>query len=167
MAPEEPKKHAPRGPARFLVSRISSAGVLTWLSILCALAMAILWGWFHHHPLLIYAGGYRNTYWVKPLQQVEDPLDTLPHGVGFAWGDSNDEMTEPVVVPYLLLAGIVPALALGRWVLVRLRSEVLVEQGCCGKCGYSLTGNVSGVCPECGWKAGLLSPCFVKRASKE
>jgi hypothetical protein len=22
----------------------------------------------------------------------------------------------------------------------------------CGKCGYNLTGNVSGICPECGWK---------------
>ena len=23
-------------------------------------------------------------------------------------------------------------------------------RGCCGKCGYNLTGNVSGKCPECG-----------------
>jgi len=22
--------------------------------------------------------------------------------------------------------------------------------GCCKKCGYNLTGNVSGICPECG-----------------
>lgn len=22
----------------------------------------------------------------------------------------------------------------------------------CGQCGYDLTGNVSGICPECGWK---------------
>jgi hypothetical protein len=22
----------------------------------------------------------------------------------------------------------------------------------CGQCGYDLTGNVSGVCPECGWR---------------
>jgi hypothetical protein len=22
----------------------------------------------------------------------------------------------------------------------------------CGQCGYNLTGNVSGICPECGWK---------------
>lgn len=25
------------------------------------------------------------------------------------------------------------------------------EAGFCGRCGYDLTGNVSGVCPECGW----------------
>jgi len=26
------------------------------------------------------------------------------------------------------------------------------EPGFCGRCGYDLTGNISGVCPECGWK---------------
>jgi uncharacterized paraquat-inducible protein A len=26
------------------------------------------------------------------------------------------------------------------------------EPGFCSRCGYNLTGNVSGVCPECGWK---------------
>ncbi len=26
------------------------------------------------------------------------------------------------------------------------------DPGHCGQCGYDLTGNVSGVCPECGWK---------------
>jgi rubrerythrin len=27
--------------------------------------------------------------------------------------------------------------------------------GHCQKCGYNLTGNVSGVCPECGEKASV------------
>jgi len=27
-----------------------------------------------------------------------------------------------------------------------------LDPGCCGRCGYDLTGNVSGVCPDCGWK---------------
>ena len=31
-----------------------------------------------------------------------------------------------------------------RWAYRRLR-------GLCQRCGYDLTGNVSGVCPECGW----------------
>lgn len=25
------------------------------------------------------------------------------------------------------------------------------DSGHCGQCGYDLTGNVSGICPECGW----------------
>jgi ribosomal protein S27AE len=28
----------------------------------------------------------------------------------------------------------------------------LVREPLCGSCGYNLTGNVSGICPECGWK---------------
>ena len=28
------------------------------------------------------------------------------------------------------------------------------RQGLCARCGYDLTGNVSGVCPECGTRAG-------------
>lgn len=30
------------------------------------------------------------------------------------------------------------------------RQRRRIEQGLCVRCGYSLTGNVSGVCPECG-----------------
>ena len=26
------------------------------------------------------------------------------------------------------------------------------DSGCCGRCDYDLTGNESGVCPECGWQ---------------
>ena len=36
---------------------------------------------------------------------------------------------------------------MGRWVA---RREALQSQGRCVACGYNLTGNVSGVCPECG-----------------
>jgi len=27
-----------------------------------------------------------------------------------------------------------------------------MDRGHCGQCGYDLTGNVSGACPECGWQ---------------
>jgi hypothetical protein len=29
-------------------------------------------------------------------------------------------------------------------------SRVLPQAGCCTRCGYNLTGNTTGVCPECG-----------------
>jgi hypothetical protein len=38
-------------------------------------------------------------------------------------------------------------------VLRRLKSGEQVNHPLCRKCGYSLTGNVSGVCPECGAEA--------------
>ncbi|HOJ54604.1 MAG TPA: hypothetical protein PK184_09890 [Phycisphaerae bacterium] len=62
---------------------------------------------------------------------------------------------------YLLLMAVA---IMGTWVVVRLavlwvirsfvRQVVLQTGSLCRGCGYDLTGNVSGVCPECGL-AGL------------
>jgi hypothetical protein len=50
-----------------------------------------------------------------------------------------------ILLPFwlLLAVGVVPTARL--W----LRNGPY-PRGCCHKCGYNLTGNVSGVCPECG-----------------
>jgi hypothetical protein len=53
----------------------------------------------------------------------------------------------PCWMPSLLLAGY-PAITFARWRARRRRRRA----GRCAKCGYDLTGNVSGVCPECGNK---------------
>ena len=47
----------------------------------------------------------------------------------------------------LLLFGIYPAIAFIRGPLRRHRRR---KKGLCLKCGYNLTGNESGICPECG-----------------
>ena len=49
-----------------------------------------------------------------------------------------------------LAAGFVLA---GVWFVLSAKAEVPAERrkrGLCPSCGYDLTGNVSGVCPECG-----------------
>jgi hypothetical protein len=43
-----------------------------------------------------------------------------------------------------LLLAVLPLI----WIIRRLRQRPKV--GCCTACGYNLTGNTSGVCPECG-----------------
>jgi hypothetical protein len=40
------------------------------------------------------------------------------------------------------------------WVRRRIRNRVRGRRGFCPRCSYDLTGNVSGVCPECGVKIG-------------
>jgi len=50
----------------------------------------------------------------------------------------------PLWIPFLLFA--IPTVYL--WWIDRRR----IPPGHCQKCGYNLTGNVSGVCPECGEK---------------
>ncbi len=33
-----------------------------------------------------------------------------------------------------------------------IAENYIMDRGHCGRCGYDLTGNVSGICPECGWR---------------
>jgi len=43
----------------------------------------------------------------------------------------------------------------------------LHRRGLCVKCGYNLTGNVSGVCPECGGKVPIINPRFARGSSNQ
>jgi len=52
------------------------------------------------------------------------------------------EVTVPLWIPLALVG--VPTIWLGR------RERRLARVGCCAACGYNLTGNTSGRCPECG-----------------
>lgn len=51
-----------------------------------------------------------------------------------------------VLMGLVLAAAVVPTVRAWRWTTLDER-EI---EGRCLKCGYDLTGNVSGVCPECG-----------------
>jgi hypothetical protein len=63
------------------------------------------------------------------------------------WGRIlSRSFTMPLWAPPLLFA-IYPAIAFIRGPLRRWRRH---KKGLCLRCGYDLTGNVSGVCPECG-----------------
>jgi hypothetical protein len=51
------------------------------------------------------------------------------------------------------VAFMVAAAGFAGWVLIdrpHVRTEGRKAKGLCVRCGYDLTGNVSGVCPECG-----------------
>jgi hypothetical protein len=54
-----------------------------------------------------------------------------------------------VFMPFWLFAVITAALPL-RWLALRLRQRAQNRDGYCASCGYNLTGNVTGICPECG-----------------
>ena len=60
----------------------------------------------------------------------------------------------PVVVNIPFFVGLVVCPILFKRKITRLLWRQLAEYGvpCCIACGYNLTGNVSGVCPECGTK---------------
>ena len=53
----------------------------------------------------------------------------------------------------VVLVLVLPVLIFSRWAKARYRSK----RSTCLACGYNLTGNTSGVCPECGTTIGLKS----------
>jgi hypothetical protein len=55
----------------------------------------------------------------------------------------------PHAVP-VALAGVLPAAVLARAAGRNVRRRFRRRHGLCTHCGYDLTGNVTGVCPECG-----------------
>jgi hypothetical protein len=83
-----------------------------------------------------------HSYW------KHHPLELLGH---FHWGSigaGTPGAVRRMVLPawlFLLMFAVSPVLWWLRW---RLQHRPPV--GCCTSCGYNLTGNVSGVCPECG-----------------
>ena len=61
--------------------------------------------------------------------------------------------TNPVAANYAIFAGTAAGLlgAVLVGILVRAKlSPQNPQPGCCVKCGYNLTDNITGCCPECG-----------------
>ncbi len=84
-------------------------------------------GWQYPEPGFGYEDYVHNIHYGKRIQRTHT---RRAHAPGWA---------------VILLFGIYPVFA-----LVRYRRRP--KPGHCTKCGYNLTGNVSGVCPECGTK---------------
>jgi len=63
--------------------------------------------------------------------------------------------TVDISVRLWVVAGIALLLPMSRlalWLVRRGRTHLRKEAGRCISCNYDLTGNVSGICPECGTK---------------
>ncbi len=58
----------------------------------------------------------------------------------------------------LLLTAVLPVLLFISVVRRRSILSARMKNGSCLKCGYSLTGNVSGTCPECGMEIAAKTP---------
>ena len=91
---------------------------------------------FHHMGHVPFRYGHVTPIW-PPIPEAPPPLH-----------DSFVSLRFPLWVPFALTA-ILPAL----WVWRRLRDRLTRQADGmphCPKCDYNLTGNVSGICPECG-----------------
>ncbi len=169
-APSEPAP-APTSPPRRLRWRalLKWSGTLACLLILLAAAACLRWryvainvgrnslvsiqegsvwvgwggsGWLGHSmPRAVQVGppyanlGAAADNWSKRGILWPQWRDLRPWGIGV-------DIRVPLWIPVVLLG------APTAWLWWRDRRRV--PAGCCAACGYDLTGNVSGRCPECG-----------------
>jgi ribosomal protein L37E len=81
-----------------------------------------------------------GRFWVES-QRTFEPIFGQPCVVTYRWGRIRD---------LLILSALPLAAAVGSYMWSSIRARRRRSHGCCQRCGYNLTGNVSGVCPECG-----------------
>jgi hypothetical protein len=141
--------------------------------LLMLLVIGVPWA-VNHRPNLVHSwyglrvmwrGERRASLPVRPvganIPGSIGPMDHSRRKWGFYFGTRWDFITwedtgKPdyylenvyVIVPdwFIVLAGILLLFCGTSWVLYRRRCRI----GHCHTCGYDLTANTSGVCPECG-----------------
>ena len=94
---------------------------------------------FHHYQRRWIYSGRPDTTW--PLVRF------YPDRTGFGWVCSLLEVS--ICLP-LALFSVYPVIAFIRFVPGPIRRRRRRRRGLCVRCGYDLTGNQSGTCPECG-----------------
>jgi hypothetical protein len=110
-----------------------------------------------------------NSGWNFFSEPAVLPFDIIEH-LGFGFFDRSFPVKLPVqprplgspvsresvvAAPYwsvVVLTGCPAALRIGQY----YRRRRLARRGCCPNCDYNLTGNISGVCPECGTETGKI-----------
>ena len=94
-------------------------------------------------------GTHWDTAWANPIHQ-------LPLGIAYGKSPASDPTAAPyfgLVAPWvdlLILTAILPVAWMINWLWRRHRRRRAARLLLCTSCGYNLTGNTSGVCPECG-----------------
>jgi len=70
---------------------------------------------------------------------------------GFGTIHFGEQIALPLLWELSLFALLIVAIGMTIWILCRIiRGAVVIPSMLCQNCGYNLTGNVSGRCPECG-----------------
>ena len=84
-------------------------------------------------------------------------LALLPNGLAYATNESPryNHLTRPRFICSNTMLSIIMSflsttLFMGPYVFYRTKRRMRIRTGNCPKCNYNLTGNTSGICPECG-----------------
>jgi len=139
---------------RWWIRRTALAGMVMSVGILSMLLVSIhqLIGYTGRTMFLVVAHGQVCFGWIR-----DRSLGMLPGPHGWRWFESG-EMPGMFSLPQVVTGGylrvFVPLWVL--FILMLIPSLIMwplskrVPPGYCSRCKYDLTGNVSGVCSECG-----------------
>ena len=122
---------------------------------LCALVVLLL-GWTGRNDMSMlndsfdFAGWHLNIEWDVPLSREVSRRWAFGGVVYHFWAPGGVTFIHIPVWILVALFAAYPTIAVIRSPARRRRSRM--KRGLCLKCGYDLTGNESGVCPECGTK---------------
>lgn len=140
---------------------------LQWLSIVVAvlsLAALVFTCRFHLGGKIDrfgYAGMYGSVMFIVRSSPVQVPWCWFEQQ-SWSWPNWLPAMYGNFTA--LLIPLWIPTLAAAIAALVFHRKARLAHLGCCPSCDYDLTGNESGVCPECGTAKSFRSPkCAASR----
>ena len=124
--------------------------ILKWAGVAACGLMLLLWvitffwefGYLGVRTAFTVGPGYFAIHFNGPFPMQKWFL--IPTESTFCWWPIPHSNGRLLLIPFslaLLIAAIPTAI---------LRRERAIPPGHCNQCGYKLTGNVSGVCPECG-----------------
>jgi hypothetical protein len=141
--------YSPRGAVDMRSMEVLLLWTLSWLVV--GNYAGIRRQWFQHR-----LGAVMITF--MPLLvalpwAVVEAMDSLPRLV------DDPRFPHPVWVKVVRITGVTLPLIMGAicasclWLLMKHWRHAL-RKGVCRKCSYNLTGNVSGICPECGTPVG-------------
>ena len=99
---------------------------------------------------------YTEKWWFQPLQGPRLPFFWRPRVTKLTFKRPGENAPQPVIHSVLLIPLWIPfAIIVLPTAYLFWRDRCRIPSGHCQKCGYDLTGNVSGVCPECGEKVDV------------
>ena len=131
---------------------------MKWVGLVGCVALAVAWRVTAFGFTLFQVGHLRFGF-ARGGVLAYGPVDTSRLGVSVSgWMPGPDLAFLPergftsLGTPRYFVPMWIPFLALAIPTYILWRRDRRKPEGCCQQCGYDLTGNESGVCPECGTK---------------